>query len=141
MILRQGWYLGLSFCLAATSAHSRSRMDFAMAVPSILVATIVAVVEEKFRLWSNNGCKTRRTGGEEPATDTEAKFNRRLLSERQSAYMKWAAGRGGGAVGIVAPKADTGDTGETPEHVWRRVCLDLDDFVREGVCACGWVKM
>jgi hypothetical protein len=116
-------------------------MDFAMAVPSILVATIVAVVEEKFRLWSNNGCKTRRTEGEEqePATDTEAKFNRRLLSERQSAYMKWAAGRGGGAVGIVAPKANTGDTGETPEHVWGRVCLD--NFVREGVCACGWVKM
>ena len=40
MIFRHGLYLGFVFCFSTTSAASLSRMLFAMAVPSSLVATM-----------------------------------------------------------------------------------------------------
>ncbi len=47
MILREGLYLGLTVWAASISAWSLSRIFFAMAVPSILVAVIADVVLEK----------------------------------------------------------------------------------------------
>lgn len=40
MILSEGWYLGLDFCLSAISRASLSRICFATAVPSSLVAAM-----------------------------------------------------------------------------------------------------
>jgi hypothetical protein len=47
MILRDGLYLGLIFWVLSISACSLSRIFFAMAVPSILVAVMVIGVLEK----------------------------------------------------------------------------------------------
>jgi hypothetical protein len=51
MILREGLYLGLAFCVASISACSLSRILFAMAVPSIFVAVIANGVLENPLLW------------------------------------------------------------------------------------------
>lgn len=40
MILRHGLYLGFTFCFSTISAASLSRIFFAMAVPSNLVAAM-----------------------------------------------------------------------------------------------------
>ena len=62
MILRLGWYLGLSFCLSTISAARLSRMPLAMAVPSSLVAVIAGdAAEEKGDAGADG----------EPATGTE----------------------------------------------------------------------
>jgi len=46
MILRLGLYLGFDFWVCSISACNLSRMVFAIALPSILVAVIAGEVEE-----------------------------------------------------------------------------------------------
>ena len=48
-IFSEGLYLGLLSCFFLISAPSLSRMLFAMAVPSILVAVILSGLLEKWR--------------------------------------------------------------------------------------------
>ena len=60
MIFKEGLYLGLLFCVASISACSFSRIFFAIAVPSILVAVMVNGVLEKCR--DAEGCRVFQDG-------------------------------------------------------------------------------
>lgn len=102
MIFKQSWYRGLVFFFSAISAPNRSRIRFAMAVPSSFTAVAMALVEP-----ASSRAGIPKDGGAESEArpcqvKSEALRGRSLAAAMGRGEVGDDVDGGGGAVGKTA---------------------------------------